>query len=79
MSTRALGDAPRERGAAEAVAQVINPLADGLAAHTDVKTAYALLGCPRGSHHRPGPRGSSGSRRRDGGPGSSWPTRSLTT
>jgi len=31
---------------------VINPLVEELAAHTDVKTACALLGRPRGSHYR---------------------------
>jgi putative transposase len=31
---------------------VINPLVEELAAHTDVKTACALLGRPRASHYR---------------------------
>jgi len=31
---------------------VINPVVDELAKHTDVKTACALLGRPRGSHYR---------------------------
>jgi putative transposase len=31
---------------------VINPAVDELATHTDVKTACALLGRPRGSHYR---------------------------
>lgn len=31
---------------------MINPLVEELAAHTDVKTACALLGRPRGSHYR---------------------------
>jgi len=51
-STRALGDALRERGAAEAVAAVIYPLVDELASHTNFKTCD-LLGRPRGSHYRP--------------------------
>ncbi|MGG1909880.1 hypothetical protein AB1285_23260 [Microbacterium sp. NRRL B-14842] len=43
-STRALGDALRERGQAAAVAAVINPAVDGLAEHVGTAAACALLG-----------------------------------
>lgn len=51
-SAPALGGALRERGAAEAVAAVINPAVDGLAELTSLKKACELLGRPRGSHCR---------------------------
>ncbi|MGD8151515.1 IS3 family transposase [Ornithinimicrobium sp. Y1694] len=51
-STRALGDALRERGQAAAVAAVINPAVDDLAVHVGTSAACGLLGRSRAGHYR---------------------------